>query len=234
MLSPTQKLLRLQNDRSETSKSLALVKREVKLMENKPEVKRYNEYTQLKGSGEIQQYIHASNKMIKLKASLVNIDKLINDHMVKYKLQCMDATTSTIAASVNHHYMLQCMDATTSTIAASVTPEKYNGNNKELSGNPKSLTNEFNLDNDNEDDEEIFRVKMKSSDALPIVHADGNVKCQNEPNTESTAVTATTKNIDIAVSNGSSSKSVVESKRSLSNDMLPEKESSTNKKIKDY
>ena len=106
-------------------------------MENKPEVKRYNEYTQLKGSGEIQQYIHASNKMIKLKASLVNIDKLINDHMVKYKLQCMDATTSTIAASV--------------------TPEKYNGNNKELSGNPKSLTNEFNLDNDNEDDEEIFR-----------------------------------------------------------------------------
>lgn len=214
MLSPTQKLLRLQNDRSETSKSLALVKREVKLMENKPEVKRYNEYTQLKGSGEIQQYIHASNKMIKLKASLVNIDNLINDHMVKYKLQCMDATTSTIAASV--------------------TPEKYNGNNKELSGNPKSLTNEFNLDNDNEDDEEIFRVKMKSSDALPIVHADGNVKWQNEPNTESTAVTATTKNIDIAVSNGSSSKSVVESKRSLSNDMLPEKESSTNKKIKDY
>ena len=52
---------------------------------------------------------------------------------------------------------------------------------------------------------------MKSSDALPIVHADGNVKWQNEPNTESTAVTATTKNIDIAVSNGSSSKSVVES-----------------------
>ena len=48
MLSPTQKLLRLQNDRSETSKSLALVKREVKLMENKPEVQRYNEYTQLK------------------------------------------------------------------------------------------------------------------------------------------------------------------------------------------
>jgi hypothetical protein len=75
---------------------------------------------------------------------------------------------------------------------------------------------------------------MKSSDALPIVHADGNVKWQNEPNTESTAVTATTKNIDIAVSNGSSSKCVVESKRSLSNDMLPEKESSPNKKIKDY
>ena len=214
MLSPAQKLLRLQNDRSETSKSLALVIREVKLMEDKSEVKRYNEYTQLKGSGEIQQYIHASNKMTKLKASLVNIDKLINEHIVEYKLQCMDATTSTKAASV--------------------TPEKYNGNNKELSINPESLTNEFNLDNDNEDDEEIFSIKMKSSDALPIVDGDGNVKWQNEPNTESTAVTATSTNIDIAVSNGSSSKSVVGSKRSLSDDMLPKKKSSRNQKLKDY
>ena len=75
---------------------------------------------------------------------------------------------------------------------------------------------------------------MKSSDALPIVDGDGNVKWQNEPNTESTAVTATSTNIDIAVSNGSSSKSVVGSKRSLSDDMLPKKKSCRNQKLKDY
>ena len=61
-----------------------------------------------------------------------------------------------------------------------------------------------------------------------------NADAQDSTGAEATAVTATTKNIDIAVSNGSSSKSVVESKRSLSNDMLPEKESSPNKKLKDY